>query len=355
MPTYTGTYTISDLLAVDDVAIAEFGEDQANAILQRDLARLNAEVDEMLSVYADTVTRTQDRISRFGGNFSADMAPADELGRPVTKKVSEGANLGFPLEKFTYAVGWTRDYMLQSTPADWARQVTAAQNAYLNRIRKELQRSIFLSSNYTYADRFVDDYSLPVKRLLNGDGVAIPNGPNGETFDGGTHDHYVANNGWDNAALKTAVSNLTEHGHVQGVRIFIDSSDETQVKALTDFKELPDPRLTYRATDQPTRTIDLMNVKDRMIGYFDVAEVWVKPWMIADYAFITALGARKPLRRRLHNVASVRGLRVAADLESYPLRAEVMEAYFGFGVQERSNGVMFYAGAGTYTDPTINP
>ena len=353
---YTGTYTISDLLASDaaNQTIQEFGEETLAEIVQEDLRLLNERVNEQMSRYVQIVTRKEDRHARYGTSVDDQMTEVDEFGKVPTSKQQPGQTVGFPLRKYGFAVGWTRDYMLQATVQDLIVALTASQRAYVNRLQRELQRAIYLSTNYTYADRFVDKIDLAVKRLVNADGASIPNGPNGETFSGATHTHYTANSGWDNTALGSAVSDLTEHGHTSGVQMIINIANQAAVEALSDFTAYADPRLTYRATDTTTRTLDLNNIGNRAIGIFKEAEVWVKPWALASYALITAVDdPEKPLKMRQHNVSSVRGLRIAAQNETYPIRADEFEAYLGFGVWSRTNGVVHYAGSGTYADPTI--
>jgi hypothetical protein len=76
---------------------------------------------------------------------------------------------------------------------------------------------------------------------------------------------------------------------------------------------------------------------------------------VSNYAFVFDAGdPRKPIRFRQHHIASMRGLRISAEFDDYPLRAQIMDAYFGFGVQERSNGVVVYFGGGSYTAPTFS-
>jgi hypothetical protein len=103
--------------------------------------------------------------------------------------------------------------------------------------------------------------------------------------------------------------------------------------------------------------LDISRLDNRAIGLFGAAEVWVRSWVPAGYVFAYDAGSdMKPLVYRQHPSAAVRGLRVVAQLDDYPLYAEVMDSYFGFGVWTRTNGaVLYYAsGASAYVDPTIS-
>jgi hypothetical protein len=69
------------------------------------------------------------------------------------------------------------------------------------------------------------------------------------------------------------------------------------------------------------------------------------------FAFVT--GAPAPLALRERNPGGS-GLQIAADDESYPLRANTLEAEFGVSVYTRTNGVVLFAGDSTYTTPTFS-
>jgi hypothetical protein len=110
----------------------------------------------------------------------------------------------------------------------------------------------------------------------------------------------------------------------------------------------------YNVTVPNVRT-DLGNQYNRLLGYFGAAEVWVKPWAIADYMFIwDAAAAGKPLKFRQRTATSLQGLRIAAELPLYPLYAKYFEAEYGIGVWTRTNGVAVHFANATYQSPTIS-
>ena len=93
---------------------------------------------------------------------------------------------------------------------------------------------------------------------------------------------------------------------------------------------------------------------NRAIGIFGGAEVWVKPWMPANYIFIWDAGSDKPVVIRQRAGGSQPGLRIAGENDAFPLHAQYMEAEFGAAVWNRTNGVMLYFGDTSYSDPTLN-
>ena len=361
MPARVGTYTLDDLIGVDDQTIAEFGEDAVADAVQRDLDNLNAQVRE--GMVGDLVEMSPDRLRRYGASTEGEFVELDELGYPAAQKTGLGQNVGFPLSKFGRALAWTRDFMTAATPNDVAVMTRTVEADYLRNVKRLIRRAVFGSANYTVTDRFVAPrqakIELPVKRLLNADGVAIPNGPNGEAFDGATESHFLATD-WSGAtaaqkqaSIEAAVDDLVEHGHGDDVRVYINKAEQDDFAAMPGFKWLSDSRIVYMATDFNEEELDRTRVDDRKIGTIGAADVYVKPWVPPAYQLVFAAGDDAPVVLREHTVQALRGLRLAFEVEGYPLRAQGFESYLGAGVWNRSNGVVHYSGGGTYTDPAF--
>lgn len=347
---YTGTHDISQLLAARFQSAAEYGMDTIQQVLAADVAAHNAIMIDMVSGLCEVTT---DRQRRYGESLSGSMVEVDEYGRSATQRARGGSTVGFPLRMFQYAIGWTQKWFQNHTPADMAEAVQTAQKAHRRQVYQEIQRAIFGATNYTFTDHLVDNIDLAVKRLVNADSMAIPDGPNGETFTAATHTHYNATASLVNADVTAHVEDVAEHGHSDNVMIAISRTDETTWRALTNFKAYPDPRLIYRATDTPAQTLDLSRLNNRAIGIIDGAELWVKPWALANYAFAWDANGPKPLAFRQREATALQGLRIAATIETFPLMAEYMEAEFGLGVWNRTNGAVLYTASGTYASPNI--
>lgn len=354
----TGTHTVADLLNISDQYVVDYGLENIRTILQNDLDAYNRVLGEMVADLAETST---DRERIYGASASGEMLESDEYDRGVAVKAGEGSNVGFPLRKFVINIGWTRDYMLQSTPAQMANAFIAVQSMHTRAMRRDLQRAIFGSTNYTLRDRFqAPQIDLDVKRFVNADSAAIPNGPNGETFTAASHTHYDFLDGASPtaAAMLAAQDDVIEHGHGGRVIQNINRAAEAAVRLLTGFQPYTDPRLTLGTqANQPSVRLDISRVDNRAIGLLGAAEVWVRSWVPAGYVFTYDADApMKPLVQRQHPAPSVRGLRIVAALDDYPLYAETMESFFGFGVWTRTNGhVLYYAGsASAYVDPTFS-
>lgn len=351
MGTNTGTYDISSLLKVTFQTVAEFGMDTIAQVLQRDLAAWNAMVSEMVSELCEVTT---DRQRIYGTSVAGEMLEVDEYGLAPTQKAAPGATVGFPLRLFQYNIGWTAKYLQVATPADLATQQLAAEKANWREIQRQLKKAIYPSANYTFRDHLIDNVELAVKRFVNADGAGIPDGPNGETFDGAAHTHYDASNGWSASELTEAINSVIEHGHGGNVKVAINKADETAVRALEGFVAYVDPRIVLQTTEAPAQRLDISRLDNRPIGIFGGAEVWVKSWAIDNYPFIwDAADPNKPLAYRQRTQESLQGLRIAFENADYPLYAKDMESEFGIAVWTRTNGLVHYTGGSSYSDPII--
>lgn len=351
----TGTHDLQFLLTVTDQTIPQYGVDRLATVLENDVAAHNRIVQDMLG---SLVAFSTDRLRRYGTSIDGEMVEVDEYGRSQTQRAKPGATVGFPLRMFQFAVGWTRKWLETRTPADAALAVQNAEKAHLRRIQREIQRAIYLTSNYTFVDFLVDQVDLPVKRLLNADGMGIPQGPNGEVFNGASHTHYLARAGGSLAHTDVlgAINTIVEHGHGGAIKMAINKADEATVRALTGFVAYPDPRIIYRATDTPGVTLDISRVDNRAIGILGTAEVWVKPWAISGYSLYWDESAtEKPLVFRQREQEGLQGLRLAGEIETFPLQSQYMEAEFGIGVWNRSVAAVLYHGNTVYADPAIAP
>lgn len=354
MPLKIGTNDLASLAANATQSIADYGLEEMNEAVQADLAAHNAIIADLTG---DVALSTTDRQRLSGIADIGEMIDADEYSAAPTQRPAGFQTVGFPLRKVQYAIGWTREWFRMKTPADMARQVFAAQKAHIKRLIRDMKRAIYGSANYSFFDRLgIPQVALAVKRFVNADSLAIPEGPNGEVFDAATHTHYLASATLTAGALTSLVATVLEHGHGNRIVIAINVADEAAVRALAGFIELRDPRLEIRTdTNQTIDTIDLSRANNRKIGLFGAAEVWVKPWAIASYAVAyDAEDDRKPLVKRLPTFAGMSGLAVAAELDAFPLHAQFMEDHFGFGTWNRTNGAVLDFGSGTYRDPVIN-
>lgn len=347
----TGTYSIDDLIAVRFSSAKALGLNTIAEVLQRDLDAHNMVVEQMVSEMCDVTTDAR-RI--YGTSNAGNMTEVDEFGRAPSQKNNSGVECGFPMKLFQYNLGWTRKFLDNATVGDIVQGVLDAEKAHMQQIQRQIKLAIFGDTNYTFYDHLVDNVALSVRRFVNADSLAIPEGPNGETFVASSHTHFTAATPLVVGNLTTMTATVLEHGHGADLRLAINTAQEAAVRLLAGFTAYIDPRLSLSAaSNQPFQRLDVSRLDNRAIGILGGAEVWVKPWVPASYQFVWDAGdARKPLAFRQRNGQAVNGLRIAAEYDTHPLIAQYMEAEFGVGVWTRTNGACNLIGA-SWSDPAL--
>ena len=349
---YTGTHTLEDLKQIKDRTIVQFGLADIQNIVRADLASLNGVLRDMMAPYA-TQTTMREMADGTGNILQGVMEKADEFSRVRTQKDGRPGKIGLPMDKYQYAVGFTADFLDQAPVAELATRVLGAQRAYINANLKGLKAALFLPTNSTFSDYLVDDMDLGVKALYNADGTVPPLGPNAETFDG-THSHYLGSATLTTTALDALIVTVAEHNSNADVILHINVAQEATVRALTGFIPAVDPRISLGANAAVAVTpLALGNRGNRLIGYYNGAAVWIKPWVPASYvAGIDVNAPSKALAMREPVEAGKQGLRQVATNIAYPLQADYWEARFGYGVYSRGAAAVLYIGNATYTAPS---
>jgi hypothetical protein len=354
-----GTLSTLDTLAATQQSIVAYGEDRAWSEVEAALIAHNRQMNDML---AALVERTTDRQRRYGTAASKTMQVADQFGRPQAQKVTAGVTLGFPLRLYEDALQWTRKFM--QAPGS-AQQLAAEFDAILDADSRltmyEVKRALFTPTNTTFTDVLVDNVSLAVKALVNADSASIPLGPNGETFNGATHTHYLFTTGAAPAAadLSAGISTVREHTAMGGIEIWINAAQETTIRGLTGFVGHIYGYIVRgggATTDATSTALDPRNPNDRSIGFFGEAEVIVKSWVPSGYlVFMNVGAAQAPLALRTREGQG--DLSLVYEDDNHPLRARAYEREFGVGVHNRVAAAVMYVDTGNgdvYVAPTLS-
>lgn len=350
-----GTYLTLDTLAtMNNTLVPVIGEDRVFQAIQDSLDIHNALVTEKITTLVDDTT---DRLRRYGGIDTMVMEETDEGGRADAQKISAGATIGLPMRLYDISLQWTKKWLQNANGAEVAVKAVAAQDANIRMLDREIKRAIFGATNFTFVDRLVDWVSLPVKRLLNADSAPIPLDPSGNSFNAATHTHYLGTAAFVVADLVALIETVVEHFATGTALLYINRAQETTIRGFAGFVPYTDARIIPASTSiRATASLDANLLYNRAIGILssggDTAEVWVKPWVPANYVFAYVAGQPKPLLRRTRTPGSG-GLVLQADDENHPLRAQTMDAEFGIAVFERRNGAILYTGGASYVTPTI--
>lgn len=349
-----GTNTSFDTLAfARNTTVAQFGEDRAFDAIEMAFQAHNAQITEMLD---DLSEPTTDQIRAYGGPDTMAMEELDEFGSPEAQKISAGVTVGFPCRYYGIGLQWTRLYFRSAMANELAAQATAAMDADVKMIQRDLKRAIFYPTNYSFIDRLhPKKLTLPVKALINADSSAIPLAPDGTSFNAATHTHYLGTSSFAAADLDAGVATVNEHFLSGKIQIFINIAQETAVRAFTGFTaRLPVTVIGAITAQQTVGELDVWNVTNRCIGDYKGVEVWVKPWIIANYVLFLHSGNGDKVLVRRSITGENSDLQLLYDLEEYPLRSKAMAREFGFGVWNRVAAAALQINNATYTQPTIN-
>jgi hypothetical protein len=356
MPYAWGTYTLLDLLAAQ-TPVVTFGEDNAFAAVQAAVDAHNRILNELL---VDLVEVSSDQLRRYGGPASMQMVKVDEWARADAQKVTAGANIGFPLDPYQVSVQWTRFALERMMTQELAAQTTAALDSDLKNTQLLIKTAIFPTLDSTFIDKLGNGLILPIRPFLNADADPVPIGPNGEVWPPSTHTHYkgvATANTPTVGEVKSIIETVIEHYAAGQPLLYINKAQESTIRGYTaDFAPYYDSRLTVATTQtRADGSLDPVALYDRAIGILDGAEVWTKPWMPIGYMFSFLRNSMKPLVMRVPAVGAT-GLRLMADNETFPLRAQTMQRVTGVSVWNRPNGAVLdcVTGSNTYTVPALS-
>jgi hypothetical protein len=353
-----GTLSVLDTLAATQQSVVDYGEDRAWDQINVLLAVHNQQMQDMLG---DLIERTTDRQRRYGTTASKTMQELDEFGRPQPQKVTAGATLGFPLRLYGDALQWTRKFLQTGgSAAQMAAEIRSMLDSDRRLTMYELKRALFTPTNYTFADRLIDGVDLSVKALINADSSTVPLGPNGETFDGATHTHYLytASTSLAAADVSGLQTTVRQHSAMGTVDLYINSAQETAMRGLTGFVAHIYGYISRgggATADVTNQALSPNNPGDRSIGFFGESEVFVKPWVASGYVLAINNGTPdRPLILRTRPGAGE--LQLVSEFANHPLQARSYEREFGIGVYNRVAAAVLFidaGGAGAYTAPTL--
>src|SRR6185312_11879474 len=112
-----------------------------------------------------------------------------------------------------------------------------------------------------------------------------------------THTHFLGTSSFAGSDLTALTTTVTEHWTTGAIRVYASRSNEATLRALTGFYPYWDTRLTpsVNQTNALDVALDVLNIYNRPIGIFGEAEIWIKPWVPANYLFAFNTAVTKPL------------------------------------------------------------
>src|SRR6266702_4508974 len=311
-----GTLTTLDTLAslrASTGLVVDIGEDVAWESIQAALDAHNQLLQESLTGFVDMTT---DQLRRYAGPDNMVMEELGEFGTPGAQKIAAGVTLGFPLKLFGGGLQWTRTALQNMLASELAAQATA---------------------------------------MLNADSAPIPIAPDGSTFNGATHTHYLGTASFAAADLTSLVNTVIEHFLTGGIQVLANAAQETAIRGFSGFNPYYDPRLIPSVNQTNAMgDLDVMNITNRAIGVFGAAEVWIKPWIPANYVVAVLVGSPQKALAMRTRMAGGGQLNLEFENEIWPLRSKGYSREFGFGVWNRVAAACLLTNNATYSAPAKN-
>jgi hypothetical protein len=107
----TGTHDLAFLLAsTNPITNGTLSFDEVIRALDADTAAYNAIMRSQLTDLARFENGLGARLGAYGGSANGSMQKVGEYGRARTQRAGAVAPLGFPLDKYQYNIGWTKEW-----------------------------------------------------------------------------------------------------------------------------------------------------------------------------------------------------------------------------------------------------
>ena len=197
--------------------------------------------------------------------------------------------------------------------------------------------------------------------MANSDGATYP--PTFSSDAEAQDNHYLAS-GYANTAISatnnpfvTLKAEIVEHfTEATGVVALINSAQLAEI--TTDLPSFVDaaPEGVIQGQDTAVATAAAgINVPGTFVGTDTASGVRVyvndSGRIPASYIYAQAIGVPKPLRRRVHVPANLRGFKLEAEEEHYPLFKRTFVDRFGYGVANRLSAAIMFVDAGAWANP----
>lgn len=344
------------ILRTEDLnrSLTEFAPETIESMIGEILAAHEAERNAANALFVAGETTAPTSVIREAGIDEGQEIGED--GRPLETHVSGHYEVGFPLKRLGWAVGWNDETAAYMTMADLDREVSAKLAGNARRHWREILRAVIGSnSNYAYIDRFAG--SVTVRRLANQDGTTY-----GE--DAVQDNHYLVS-GYANNALSatnnpfvTLATEIREHFDTTSrIVAFVNPAQVAEIQNdLTTFVDRGVDGIVPANTTAVANEPGALRVPGDFLGIDSASGTYVYAWnrIPASYVYAQAIDEPAPLLRRVPEPAQLRGFRTVAEEEHFPFYKRTWRELFGYAVANRLVGaVMFLDGGSSWADPSV--
>lgn len=342
-------YGFHQLKDVVGELVTTVGVEKVESAARLALAEHERQLDAFLSLF---VTRTTDFKSTFMGGVTTRNQPLDENGRAIPIKGVSSYDLSWPIHMSGNAYGWNYVTGQKATVGQFQRTLEGILLGDAKWMRDHIFAALYANVAWTFVDPIRG--SLTIQGLANADAVTYQ--ILGGADAGATDQHYYAQAADIADAANpfpTIYDELTEHPENSGeVIVLVPSGLIASVEALTNFREINDPRIRVGAnTDVLVGTLGVAT-PGVVRGYVDGC--WVVEWrsMPANYMIAVTADGERPLAMREDEEASLRGFGFVADRNNYPWYERQYMRRAGFGAWNRVGALVYRIGDAAYAIPT---
>jgi hypothetical protein len=354
-----GNYEFADL---PTIAVATETEENVYAALQEFLAAESRLVSDLAGLLADEGTNLAEN---FGTVTGGQLQRAGEFSRPEATRRGGKWGVAFPIYAWEDRKIYTPEFLARANLQDINADAVSAAVKDVNTVLQHLFGALTGKDNYTFDDSEWPGENagpLTIRRLANNDASDGSLYHNGAEVAVGTAQHYKFSGSgtWGVGAIQTMIATLTAVGNGTDIVVIISENDADDVKALSGFVPVVDPKVSLLPTTQTP-----LVASPRAIGRFSGTglgmgcEIQVWPHWPDAYAFGFDRSKDRPLRIRQPKAAGERGFQLVADetrggeRPGRPLVNKYWRRIMGAAVRNRMNGVMMKIHASAYSDPSL--
>lgn len=321
------------------------------------LARYEAERNAWQNLFVEDETQEWKTLYNIGAVDEGQEIGPD--GRPLETRPTGQIETAYPIKRIGWAMGWNYETFAHMTVADLERVTASRQGGNAKRHLREQFRALFNNANYTWKDAVHGD--LTIRRLANTDGTLYPPAFNSDSE---AEDSHYLSSGYANTAISatnnpfvTLKAEIVEHfTEATTVVAIINPAQQAEIQAdLPSFVDAPAEGVVQGNDTAVATPADGINVPGTFIGTDAASGVRVyvsdSGRVPASYIYAQAVGVPRPLRRRVHVPATLRGFKLEADEAHYPLFKRTFVDRFGYAVGNRLGAALMFVDAGAYANP----
>lgn len=336
-------YGFLDLEQVFARRVNEVGVDIVTRAVDLTLQEHNRQVDALLSTLVNRTTVAKERL-RIPGQ--SELQPLDEWGNPRPTSEYLYVDVGYPIFSAGNAIGQNRIARALMTVQELNDEVVRIQAEDVRWLRRQLLAAILDNQAYPFVDAQFG--TITVYPLANGDTQKYP-------FVGGVvgpDNHYLAISALNdtNNPFRTIYSMLAEHpGNQLPYVALIANNLRGAVESLSSFIPMDDPDVLRGANQAEVSRPFPTPLVDEPLG--KVGGMWVGVLRALPDNYIVAF-ARDPLvAMRQYDAPELQGLTREQE-DDMGLTFIRFIRHAGFGVWNRTGGVVCYVGDTTYVVPS---